>query len=247
MTAWITSWSDGLNIAMWSGPRNLSTAMMRSFGSRADCQVRDEPYYAAYLAVSGLDHPLREAVIQAGLSDPAEVSALCRKPSNGLVYQKQMTHHMLPGFDRQWIGEVVNVFLIRDPFRVVASYHAKREHPRLADLGFEEQAALFELAGELTGTLPVVIDAAAILADPPGMLQRLCAAIGIAFDPAMLAWKAGPHPDDGVWAPHWYKAVWSSTGFAPPEGGGRPELPPGLDDVARAAMPYYERLAAQAL
>ncbi len=238
-----------MRIAMWSGPRNLSTAMMYSFGARGDCAVSDEPFYAAYLAATGLDHPMAEAVIAAGETDPARVAAACAGPIPGgrpLWYQKHMTLHMIDGFPRAFMRECANVFLIRHPARVVASYARKREHPSLDDIGFVQQARLFDAVADQLGHAPPVIDSADILADPAGKLAALCAALGIAFTERMLHWPAGGHPDDGVWASHWYGAVHRSTGFAAAEG-----PPPDLDGAAArvvdAAMPHYQALRAHAL
>ena len=181
---------------MWSGPRNLSTAMMRSFGNRADVAgVRDEPFYAAYLAITGKNHPMRAEVLAAQPQDWREVARACASdpvPPGLLLYQKHMTHHMLPGIDRGWIAGLANVFLIRAPERVLASYAAKREEVTLEDIGFLQQAELFDLVADRTGRAPPVVDAEAVRADPEGVLRRLCAAIGIGFDPGMLAWPAGP-------------------------------------------------------
>ncbi|MEZ5837100.1 MAG: hypothetical protein R3D03_15450 [Geminicoccaceae bacterium] len=233
-----------MNIAMWSGPRNLSTAMMRSFSQRTDCTVADEPFYAAYLQATGLDHPMRDAIIAAGETDPATVMAQCASPGpKAHFYQKHMTHHMLPQFDLGWLGSVRNAFLIRHPARVVASYNAKREDPTLDDLGFVEQERIFERASELEGRSPPVIDAADVRANPQRVLGALCEGLGIAFDPAMLKWPPGPHPDDGVWGSHWYKAIWESTGFAPPETGEHSILPDNLRRLVDQAMPIYERLS----
>jgi hypothetical protein len=230
---------------MWSGPRNLSTAMMRSFGNRGDvAEVWDEPFYAAYLAMTGKDHPMRAEVLAAQAQHwrvVAEACAAAPVPDGQIVYQKQMTHHMLPAIERDWILGLTNVFLIRAPERVVASYAAKREAVTLEDIGFLQQAELFDLVADRTGRAPPVVDAEAVRGDPEGTLRRLCEAVGIAFDPAMLAWPAGPRVSDGVWAPHWYGSVLASTGFAPPD----PE-PPALSGemagIAEAARPAYERL-----
>ncbi len=238
-----------MRIAMWSGPRNLSTTMMRSFARRADCAVWDEPFYAAYLAATGLDHPMRDEILAAGETDPARVAARCAGPAPGgrpVFYQKHMTQHMLPGFDRGWMDGCANVFLIRHPARVIASYAAKRENPTLADIGFVQQAELVAEA-EARGAAPtIIIDAADIRDDPRAMLTRLCEAIGLAFDPAMLSWPRGPSPDDGVWGAHWYGAINDSVGFAGPEGP-LPEVPDALAPVLDAALPIYERLAARRL
>jgi len=240
----------GRIIAMWSGPRNLSTAMMRSFSSREDCAVVDEPFYAAYLAATGLQHPMREAVIASQPTDPCEVAAQCLETPQTpgrIFYQKHMTQHMIDGFDTGWMARVTNVFLIRAPERVLASYAAKTEQVTAADIGFIRQRELFDEVHAATGALPVVIDAADIREAPAVMLEKLCAAVGIAYDPAMLSWPQGPHAADGVWASHWYDAVWRSTGFAPPEKGEPPALPDGLAAIADAVRPHYEHLRRFAL
>ena len=232
-----------LNIAMWSGPRNLSTAMMRSFSQRADCTVWDEPFYAAYLAETGLAHPMREEVIEAGERDAAIISKRCAAPgTRAHFYQKHMTHHMLDSFDLSFLDCVRSVFLIRHPARVVASYHAKRENPVSGDLGFVEQKRLFERACEHEGRIPLVIDAHDIREDPRRALSALCDGLKIGFDPAMLEWPPGPHEADGVWGRHWYPAIWQSTGFAPPESGPPPELPADLQKLVDQAIPVYEYL-----
>lgn len=237
-----------MRIAMWSGPRNLSTAMMYSFGARADCAVVDEPFYAAYLDRSGLRHPMQEQILASQPIDPqAVIDGLIGPVPQGRphFYQKHMTHHMLPGIGRDWMRAVTNVFLIRHPARVIASYAIKRENPTLEDIGVAQQAALFsEVAA--WGQTPVVVDSFDIRAAPEPVLRRLCSALDLEFDPAMLRWPQGGHPQDGVWAPHWYGAVWASTGFGAPEGP-LPEIAPELQPVLQAAMPYYEAMKRHAL
>lgn len=238
-----------MNIAMWSGPRNLSTALMYSFAARGDCAVRDEPFYAAYLAATGLDHPMRAAVIAAGETDPLRVAAACAaKPPAGkaLCYQKHMTQHMIEGFPLSFMDACTNVFLIRHPARVVASYLAKRENPGPDDLGFARQAALFDRVADRAGAAPCVIDSADIRRNPMTTLSKLCAALGIAFTPRMLTWPQGPRPFDGAWAPHWYGAVHRSTGFDGAEGP-LPDLPPEARALADGALADYQRLASHAL
>jgi Sulfotransferase domain len=235
-----------MRIAMWSGPRNLSTAMMYAFAARGDCAVWDEPFYAAYLKATGLDHPMRDDIIAANETDPARVAAACvgRIPlEQSLFYQKHMTLHMVPGFPRDWMRTCQNVFLIRHPARVVASYAAKREGPTLADIGFVQQAELFDQVAGWLGRAPLVIDSADIRANPREMLENLCAALGIPFIDRMLSWPAGPKPYDGVWAPHWYGAVHRSTGFDTAEAP-LPDLPPEYQQLADQALPYYDRLHA---
>jgi len=234
-----------MRIAMWSGPRNLSTAMMYAFGARSDCAVVDEPFYAAYLKNSHLSHPMRDEILAAQSDDPVLVEKAITGPipaQKPVFYQKHMTQHMIPAIPRGWMRKVVNVFLIRHPTRVVASYGIKRENPTLQDIGFTQQAALFDEVVAL-GQRPIVIDSHDIRDDPSGMLQKLCAEIGLDWDPAMLSWPAGGHADDGVWAAHWYGAVHRSTGFAGAEGD-LPELSGAARAVAESARPAYEKLAA---
>lgn len=238
-----------MKIAMWSGPRNLSTAMMYAFAARGDCAVWDEPFYAAYLAATGLDHPMAAAVIAAGETDPAAVSAACTgmvPEGKSLWYQKHMTLHMIPGFDRGFLRGLTNVFLIRHPARVVASYSKKRESPTLADIGFVQQAELFDQVAGWLGQAPPVVDSADIRAKPRETLTNLCTALGIPFTESMLHWPAGPKPYDGAWAPHWYNAVHASTGFDEPEGP-LPDLPPAYQHLVDQALPYYDKLRALAL
>ena len=193
-------------IAMWSGPRNISTAMMRSFEARGDCAVTDEPFYAAYLSRTGLDHPMREEVIASQPRDPEAVAAALLGPvpaGKPLWYQKHMTLHMLESFRLGWMAHVTNAFLIREPKAVLASYAAKRAHVTLADIGFVQQHELFDRAADQTGKPPPVVDAADILADPGPALEKLCQALGVAYTEAMLHWPAGRRATDGVWAPAW--------------------------------------------
>lgn len=233
-------------VACWSGPRNLSTAMMYAFGNRPDFDVVDEPFYAAYLAVTGADHPMRDAVIAAGQTDASRVAADCRAtPPGRHVYQKHMTHHMIDGFDRDWFPAATHVFLIRDPVRVLASYARKREAPVLADIGVIQQCDIFDEV-RARGLPHLVIDSFDIRADPARALSALCAKLGVPFDATMLHWPSGGHAADGVWARHWYDAAHRSTGFAGPEGA-KPELPAALAMIAEAARPYYARMKSEAL
>ena len=235
-----------MRIAMWSGPRNLSTAMMYAFAARGDCAVADEPFYGAYLAATGVDHPMRDQVIASQPRDAAEVAATLLGPIPGgrpIWYQKHMTLHMIPAFDRAFMQGLTNVFLIRHPARVVASYAKKRENPSLMDIGFVQQADLFDQVANALGHAPPVIDSVRIRGTPPAGPLGLCDALGIPFTEAMLHWPEGPKPYDGVWAPHWYGAVHRSTGFEDPEGP-LPDLPDDARRLVDQALPYYERLSA---
>ena len=240
---------DPCRIAMWSGPRNLSTALMYAFASRGDCAVWDEPFYAAYLQATGINHPMAAEVIAAGEPDPARVAAACLgqiPQSQSLFYQKHMTLHMIPAFDRGFLRGLTNVFLIRHPARVVASYAQKRESPTLADIGFVQQAELFDQVADWLGHPPIVVAAEDIRANPGRTLNQLCTGLGISFADSMLSWANGPKLYDGVWAAHWYNAVHASSGFGEPEG----PLPVLNDDFARLvdrASPSFERLARYAI
>jgi hypothetical protein len=232
-----------IRIAMWSGPRALSTAMMRAWENRPDCIVVDEPLYGAYLAETGLDHPIRDEIIATMECDAAKAgSAMAALEGAPVIYQKHMTHHLLPSMPRTWIDGLRNAFLIRRPEKVLASYDQKRPAPSLADIGIAQQAELFQRMRALDGKPPPVIDADDLQAAPVAMLRRLCAALAVPFDAAMLAWPAGRRESDGIWASHWYDSVWTSTGFAPPRER-QMVLSPALKALASEAMPLYEILA----
>jgi len=234
-----------LRLAMWSGPRNISTAMMRAFENRADTAVVDEPLYGAWLDETGESHPMAEEIIEAMEADWRTVWRQLAGPVPGgeaIWYQKHMTHHLLPAMlDREWLDGFTHAFLIRDPRAVVASYLNKRDTVSDEAIGVPQQWALYRFVTEELGQDPPIIDSGEFLSDPEGHLRALCAHLGIAFDPAMLNWPAGPRDTDGIWAPHWYDAVRASTGFGPP-----PSEPPALSgeaaDVAACCRASYLRL-----
>lgn len=235
---------DPLRIAMWSGPRNISTAMMRAWENREDCAVSDEPLYAAYLAATGIDHPGRDEVIAAGETDWRRVADALLGPVPGgkaIWYQKHMNHHLLADMDTDWVLGLRNVLLIRDPSEVVASYIKSRAAVTPDDIGLPQQGRLFDLLCDALGEAPIVIDAGDFLRAPEAHLRALCGRLGIAFTPRMLSWPAGPRDSDGVWAPYWYDAVWRSTGFEP----WRPREDTLTGEALAAAdicRPIYERL-----
>jgi hypothetical protein len=229
--------SDGVRLAVWSGPRNISTALMRSWENRPDTRVVDEPLYAHYLSETGVDHPGRDEVIAAGETSWRLVVDELTAPVEGVYYQKHMAHHLLPGLPRDWIAALTNVLLIRDPAEVVASYVRSRADVLAEDIGLGQQNELYD---QLGGDVPV-IDAADFLRDPEGYLRWLCDHVGVEFTGRMLHWPAGPRETDGVWAPYWYGAVLASTGFEPY----RPrhiELTGAAREAARRSRPQYERL-----
>lgn len=233
-----------LRIAMWSGPRNISTAMMRAWENREDTAVIDEPFYAHYLVETGLDHPGREDVIATQETDAVKVAAMLTGPIPGgkaIWYQKHMTQHILPEMELDWVEGVTSCFLIREPEAVVASFTIQRPDAEAWELGFEQQARLFDHVCRHRHQPPPVIDAADVLRNPRGTLMALCATLGVSFSERMLRWPAGPRPSDGVWAPHWYATVKRSTGFAR----WRPRAVE-LTDLQRrlvdACQPYYQRL-----
>ena len=234
---------------MWSGPRNLSTAMMRSFGSRSDTFVSDEPFYGAFLKTSGADHPMRDEVIAAMDCDWGSVARALAGPvpdESPIWYQKHMWHHMVGPVGYDDFTGFNHAFLIRDPERMIASYLRKREAATFEDFGLERQAEFFERETDRLGRPPPVVDANDVLKDPEGTLSALCSALGIAWDEAMLSWAPGRRVTDGPWAPHWYAAVEASTGFGPPAT--EPvELPNDARRLADRCRPFYQRLAAHRL
>ena len=241
---------------MWSGPRNISTAMMRSWGNRTDTAVVDEPFYAFYLKRTGRQHPLAPEVIASGETDWQKVvadltTAIPKSSHKGrsqiqIYYQKQMTHHFLPEIDRGWLASLTNCFLIRDPAEVIVSYIKKNDDPTLEDLGFVQQAEIFDSVRARTGAVPPVIDARDVRQDPEHTLRLLCAAVGVEFDAAMLSWLPGLRETDGVWAGHWYGEVLRSTSFQPYQPR-RTTVPEHLRAILECCRACYERLYEQRL
>ena len=235
-----------LRIAMWSGPRNLSTAMMRSFGNRADTAVSDEPFYGCFLKTTGADHPLRNETIEAmDCNWRSVMSSLREDPPHGspIWYQKHMWHHMVGPVGYDDFDGFRHAFLIREPERMIASYLRKRERADFENFGLDRQAEFFDREAERLGHAPPVVDANDVLNDPSEVLRKLCSALAIGWSEEMLSWAPGPRETDGPWAAHWYGAVEKSTGFDAADSG-----PVELDDDARRladrCRPHYERLAA---
>lgn len=235
-----------IRLAVWSGPRNLSTALMRSWENRPDTVVVDEPLYAAFLARTGIDHPGRDDVLAAGETDlDRAVAGLTAPLPSGvaLQYQKHMCHHLPEGSVPGWVGRLTTVLLVRDPREVVASYVRSRTSVTPADLGVHRQVDLLD-ALLTAGQDPPVVDAGDFLRDPGAYLTWWCDWLGLPFTDRMLHWPAGPRDTDGVWAPHWYASVLASTGFEPyrPR---RVELAPAEEAVAEGCREPYERLHAR--
>ena len=235
--------ADVVRIAMWSGPRNISTALLRSWENRSDTVVVDEPLYAHYLAATGADHPGRETVLAAHDADWRRVveDLLAALPDGRVIsYQKHMAHHLLPNIEREWLPLLTHAFLIRDPREMLASLDRVLAAPVFADTGLAQQCEIFD-AMTAAGRTPPVVDAHDVLEAPEPMLRALCEALDVPFVEDMLRWPAGPRPTDGAWAPWWYDAVVASTGFAPY----RPPadaLAPHLEPLLEQCLPFYDRL-----
>jgi Sulfotransferase domain len=233
-----------IRIAMWSGPRNISTALMRAWGNRADTVAVDEPFYAFYLKTTGKKHPGADEVIATGKTDWRKVvEQLTGQIPDGkrIYFQKQMTHHLLPEVDREWLADVRNFFLIRDPREVILSYIKRNPKPELEDLGFVQQEKIFNFVRAEIASIPIVVDAKDILKSPERALRLLCEAIGVEFDQAMLTWPLGLRETDGIWAKYWYDEVARSTSFQPytPRGG---ILPDRLHEIYEHCRECYEKL-----
>jgi hypothetical protein len=229
---------------MWSGPRNVSTALMRSWGNRPDTYVCDEPLYAHYLQQTRLPHPGAEEVIAHHEADWQKVAAWLTGPipqGKSIFYHKHMAHHLLPDIGRDWLAQLAHGFLIRDPKPMLISLDKVTPNPRLEDTGLPQQVEIFDRVGEAGGSMPVVIDARDLLNDPRGMLTRWCEQLGIPFTENMLAWPPGRRETDGIWAKHWYANVEKSTGFQPPNPD-PPELPEHLRSLYEECMKHYRHL-----
>jgi Sulfotransferase domain len=236
--------SGPIRIAMWSGPRNISTAMMRAWGNRLDTFVVDEPFYAYYLNATGKKHPGADEVIVTGETDWRKVVTQLTGPIPGgkrIFFQKQMTHHLLPEVHREWLGGVTNCFLIRDPREVIVSYIKKQGDPTLQDLGFVQQAEIFDWVCTRTGVPPPVIDARDVLKNPPKTLGLLCDAVGVEFSESMLSWQPGLRDTDGIWAKYWYEEVARSTSFQPYQAK-HAQIPKHLREIHDRCRECYERL-----
>ncbi len=217
--------------------------MMRSWGSRDDTLVCDEPFYAHYLKVTGLDHPGAAEVITHHETDPEKVIASLTGPvpqDKAIFYQKHMAHHLLPRISRDWLDEVTNCFLIRDPLEMLTSLMKNIPNPTIEDTGLPQQLEIFERV-KAQGCLPPVLDSRDVLERPREMLEFLCEAIGAEFQEEMLSWSAGPHETDGIWAKYWYEAVEKSTGFKP-YAAKHETLPPQLTDLYNKCVTYYQDL-----
>lgn len=233
-----------LRVAMWSGPRNISTALMRSWGQRRDTVVCDEPLYAHYLQSTGVNHPGADEVVASHETNwRTVVAGLTGEIPDGkaLYYQKHMAHHLLPEIDRDWLAALENCFLIRHPREMLPSLAAKISQPVLADTGLSQQVEIFRSCHEHSGTIPPVVDSRDVLSDPARMLRVLCQRLEIDFDDAMLSWPPGPRSTDGVWAKYWYDVVEKSTSFELYRPKTNP-LPAALTSLHDECLPYYDEL-----
>lgn len=227
---------------MWSGPRNVSTAMMYSFHHRGDTLVVDEPFYSYYLKRTGIDHPGRTEILEAHESNQAKViHSLCEHDyGKEILFMKNMPHHM-GGVDMSFISSFQNFFLIREPRKMIASYIQKIPDVKMSDLGLDLQYELFLRLKEEGAEVPV-IDSQVLLTDPGKVLRKLCASLGVPFHDAMLNWEPGAIPEDGIWAKYWYANVHASTGLGAPKASSEVILPKELESLAEACEYYYREL-----
>ncbi len=226
-------------ISMWSGPRNVSTAIMYSFHHRGDCHVVDEPFYACYLETTGIEHPGRKETLALHESDSQKVidSLVDKDYEKEILFMKNMPHHML-GIDLGFIQSFENFFLIREPRAMIASYIKKIPDVKMSDLGLDLQYRLFEEL-RLEGKEPAVIDSYELLRNPQEVLSKLCAKLDITFLDSMTKWDAGPIAQDGAWAKFWYANVHASKGLGAPKEPGTTELPAHLEELAQECEKYY--------
>lgn len=233
-----------MHIAMWSPPRTISTAFLRSWENRPDTYVCDEPLYAYYLNATGLDHPMaKEIIAEHDHQWQSVVDWLTGPVPEGreIFYQKHMAHHLLPAVDRGWLDRVTNCFLIREPREMLTSYVRKNGLPRLEDTGYPQMLEMFRQVCSHSGATPPVVDSRELLEDPPRVLNLLCDALSIPFSDKMLSWPPGPRATDGVWAEHWYPEVVTTTSF----GTYRPKpdsLPAELNDIFAKCDEIYQEL-----
>lgn len=232
-------------ICLWSGPRNVSTALMYSFAQRDDIRVVDEPLYGHYLRVSGAEHPVRDEIIATMNCDGAAVMRALLEPTDDSrrLFLKNMAHHLV-NLDLDFLRHTSNIFLIRDPREMLPSLTIQVPHAQLADTGLKRQ---WELYSDLcaAGQAPAILDSRELLLNPSAVLTQLCEHLGLGFDPCMLRWDAGPLAEDGIWAPHWYQVVHKSTGFAPYRK--KDNFPARLEGLLAECTPWYDKLFANAL
>ncbi len=233
--------SNNIIISMWSGPRNLSTALMRSFGNRSDVtNVLDEPFYASYLVSTNKDHPMKKEVIQSQLTNIDDVKKNCQVANKGVTYQKHMTHHIIDK-DYSWMNELINCFLIRNPKMVVHSFMKSWNDGGFEDIGFQQQYDIYKYVQENINDKPIIIDASKLRNDPKRVLSKFCEIVGLEWDEKMLSWSTGLKDYDGVWAKHWYPSVLNSTSFKP-ESKKQINLSDNEKTIVDRAMPIYEEL-----
>ena len=233
-------------IHLISTPRNVSTALMYSFAQRPDTVVVDEPLYAHYLVETGIDHPGREEVLQSQENDPQKVlkNVIFGTYDKEVLFLKNMAKHLV-NLDVQFLNDLTNIIFIRNPKQILASFAKVQEKPTLQEIGTIKQLELFEQLKK-SGNQPIILDSGALLNNPKVVLSKVCEAAGIPFYEAMLSWEAGPRPEDGVWAPYWYKNVHQTTGFKVQKTSSR-ELPEYLKPMYQGLKPYYDQLAAYAI
>ncbi|MEN8145513.1 MAG: HAD family hydrolase [Gemmatimonadota bacterium] len=235
---------SALRIAMWSGPRNISTALMRAWENRPDTAVCDEPLYAHYLQRTGAEHPGREQVLAAQDTDWRAVVRELTGPVPGgspIFYQKHMAHHLFEDMHGDWLSGLRHAFLVREPEEMLTSLLKVIPDPGVFDTGLAQQWDLFQRVSEARGEAAPVLDARDVLEQPGAVLERLCGALDVRFLEQMLSWPPGPRDSDGAWASIWYSGVNRSTGFQPYRAKDD-RVPDRLRGVLDACRIYYDKL-----
>lgn len=232
-------------ISLWSGPRNVSTALMYSFAQRDDMIVVDEPLYAHYLSNTDVDHIGKEVILKDMNNDGDEViKSILNKKRQKFTFLKNMAHHWIK-LNNEYLNNMENIFLIRDPEEMLPSLNQQLSNPTLRDTALKKQVEVYDYLVQ-TGGAPTIIDSKDLLQDPKAMLIAICDRLTVPFDEKMLRWKVGARPEDGVWAKYWYHNVHKSEGFSSYKKKDGP-FPEHLKPLLKECKPYYKFLSDNSL
>ena len=233
-------------IAMWSGPRNLSTALMYSFENRGDTKIEDEPFYGYFLSNNQIMHPDRDVIINIMETDKYKLISYLSDIENlqneRIWYQKQMTHHINITDDISWIKHITNCFLIRDPMDVIISYKKIYSEVSMNLIGLEQQNKIFDYVLNNINDKPLVIDAHDLRNDPENILKKACQKLNIKFTKKMIQWTAGPKKNEGVWGEYWYQNVWNTTSFIKEKNSQNKRVKPNIKNLYEQAKIFYDKL-----